>query len=206
VPLRAQNEALRAVGLPPRFPEPDPDELPHAVQQALVRMLAKHEPYPMTVLSLDATVLRSNRAAQRLFGFFLAEPAAAPEPLDMYSLLFDARLMRPFVVDWEALARGMVSRLHREHLESGDERLAARLERVFEFPGVPRAWRQPDLSTPSPPTQTVRLERDGVRVGFLVAVTVFSAPQQVTLDELRLESCFPLDEETARTCERLAGP
>ena len=39
---------------------------------------------------------------------------------------------------------------------------------------------------------------------FLVTVTVFSAPQQVALDELRIEACFPLDLETQRTCARLA--
>jgi hypothetical protein len=34
-------------------------------------------------------------------------------------------------------------------------------------------------------------------------VTAFSAPQNVTLDELRLESYFPLDEATLAVCEQL---
>jgi hypothetical protein len=32
----------------------------------------------------------------------------------------------------------------------------------------------------------------------------FSAPQNATLDELRIESHFPLDEATTRACERFA--
>ena len=43
-----------------------------------------------------------------------------------------------------------------------------------------------------------------LHVGFLVAVTTFSTPQQVTLDELRIESCFPLDDATREVCKRLA--
>jgi hypothetical protein len=54
--------------------------------------------------------------------------------------------------------------------------------------------------------QILRLKRDTVKVGFLVAVTKFSAPQQVLLDELSVESCFPLDEMTRETCERFAEP
>ena len=51
----------------------------------------------------------------------------------------------------------------------------------------------------------IRLRRGDLDVGFLTTVTVFSAPQQVTLDELRIESYFPLDEQTQSTCERLAA-
>ena len=45
-----------------------------------------------------------------------------------------------------------------------------------------------------------------MNVGFLVTVTKFPAPQQVILDELSIESCFPLDDETRATCERLVRP
>ncbi len=206
VPLRDQNHALRAAGFAPRYPEPTLDAVPREVRAALDQMMAQHEPFPMTVLALDGVIVRHNRAAMAVFGAFLAEPTALPAALDMVTLLFDPRLMRPFVLEWEALARTMVSRMHRESLQrGGDVRLAAALERALAVPGVPRAWRLPDLSTDAPPTLTVRMAREDLRVGFLVAVTTFSAPQQVTLDELRIESCFPLDEETRRTCARLAG-
>jgi hypothetical protein len=41
-------------------------------------------------------------------------------------------------------------------------------------------------------------------MGFLTTVTTFSAPGQVTLDELRIDSWYPLDEETATACRRSA--
>lgn len=206
VPLRDQNQALRAAGLDPHFPEPELSAISPPVDQAITQMMAQHEPYPLTVLSVDATVLRSNRAATRLFGAFVAEPAHLPRPLDMFSLFFDPRLVRPFVEDWEGLARSMVSRLHREALaRGGDDRLSARLEQTFAWPGVPRAWRQPDFSQEAEPTLTVRMARGELRVGFLIAMTVFTAPQQVTLDEIKIESCFPLDQETRDTCQRWAG-
>jgi hypothetical protein len=51
----------------------------------------------------------------------------------------------------------------------------------------------------------VRLRRGDFRVSFFTTLTVFSAPQNVTLEELRLESWFPLDEATAEVCARLAS-
>ena len=206
VPLSDQNHALTAAGFVARFPSPRADALSPEVDQALAQMMAQHEPFPLAVLSVDGVVLRQNQGASRLFRAFVALPDALPDPLDMFALLFDDRLMRPFILDWESLARSVASRLHREHLSRGDARLGAVVEGIFSRPGVPREWRQPDFSANLPPTLHLRLERDDLRVGFLVAVTTFSAPQQVTLDELRIESCFPLDDATRDACARLARP
>ena len=204
VPLREQNEALRAAGLEPRFSEPPADCLPPEVDLAITQMMAQHEPFPLTVLALDATVLRANRSARAMFTAFAVDPASLSPTLDLFSLFFDPRLWRPFVVDWEHVAHAMLARLHREALLSGDVRLTVLLDRLLGFPGVPPVWRQPDFSADTGPTVAFRLVRDTLRVGFLVTVTTFSGPRQVTLDELRIESCFPLDAETRLVCQRLA--
>ena len=92
-----------------------------------------------------------------------------------------------------------MARLHREHLR----RPSGVLARALAYPDVPEAWRQPDFSEPVEPTLTVRFARDGWAVAFLTTITVFSAPQQVTLEELRVESYFPLDAATAQRCAAL---
>jgi transcriptional regulator with XRE-family HTH domain len=205
VPLREQNALLRASGFPEEFPEPSADDgLPAAVAQVIERMLAQHEPFPMLVLDRHYNVLRLNEGGTRLLSRFIAEPSALASRPNVFAALFDPRLARPFVVDWERVARALVARLHREVLaRAGDEDLGALLRSLFEYPGVPEAWRQPDFSAPSDPTFTLRVRRDDLELGFLGTITVFSAPQNVTLEELRIESYFPLDDATARACERM---
>lgn len=203
VPLREQNEALRAAGLEPHFPESPADRLPPEVDLAITQMMQQHEPFPLTVLALDATVLRANRAAHAMFATFAVDPAVLSPTLDLFSLFFDPRLWRPFVVDWEHVAHAMLARLHRETLLSGDARLTVLLDRLLGFPGVPPGWRQPDFSVDAGPTVAFWLARGALKVGFLVTVTTFSGPRQVALDELRIESCFPLDAETRLVCEQL---
>jgi hypothetical protein len=168
-------------------------------------MLAQQEPFPMVVLDRCYNVLQRNEATRRLLSRVIADPTALPARPNMLHVLFDPRLARGAVVDWERTARTLVSRIHRESLaRPGDAELASLVRSLFELPDVPPGFRQPDLSAPSEPTVVLRLRVQGVELAFLSTVTAFSAPQNVTLDELRIESYFPLDEATARACERFA--
>lgn len=204
VPLRDQNEALRAAGLTPRFEEPEFSALSPEVDRAIERMMRQHEPFPLSVLSLDGTVLKVNDAAMRVFSELAVDPKALRDARDVYSLFFDPRLLRESVTNFDEVGRSLVSRLHRESLLRPDPRLVEQLERVLRFPGIPPAWRFPDFAHDEGPTLTVRHARGKVRANFLVTITTFSAPRVVTLDEVRIESCFPLDEQTERWCASLS--
>jgi transcriptional regulator with XRE-family HTH domain len=205
VSLREQNEALVAAGLEPHFPEPPAARLAPEVDAAIAQMMRQHEPFPLSVLGVDATVLRANSAAMAVFRAFSSDAAAVRNSPNALELFFDPRLWRPFVVDWTQVARALIARLHRETLLNGDARLSALLDRLLAYPDVPGEWRHPDFSAAFGPTTAFRLERGELKVGFIVAVTMFSGPRDVTLDELRIESCFPIDPATRLTCERLAA-
>src|SRR5579883_2458180 len=129
VPLRDQNVLLDSAGFPPAFDEPALDGgMPHAVGLAIDRMLAHHEPFPMVVLTRTYDMLRANAAAARLLAAMVRDPAALGDPPNLMRALFDPRLARPFVGDWERTARLLLSRLHRESLaRPGDDAPAALL-------------------------------------------------------------------------------
>jgi hypothetical protein len=206
VPLRHQNAMLVAAGYGEAFDEPGLDaDLSGPIRMALERMLAQHEPFPTVVVNRRYDVLTTNRSATALIPRLVAEPAAITMPVNVFRMVFDPRLARRFVVDWERLARSLLSRLHREALERGnDSELKALLRALFEYSDIPSGWQQPDLSTPSEPCVMFRFRRDDLELAFLTTLTEFSAPQNVTLDELRIESYFPLDDRTRRACQELA--
>jgi hypothetical protein len=206
VPLRDQNEMLRAAGFADEFAEPSLEgDMSPGVARAIDRMMAQHEPYPMTVLDRQYNVLRTNGGATRLLAHFVADPTALPSTINVFALLFDPRLARPFLGDWARVAHALVARLHREALmHPNDARLGALLRSLFEYPDVPESWRQPDFSVPSDATLTLRLKRNDLDLAFLTTLTIFNAPQNVTLEEVCIESYFPLDDATAHACERLA--
>jgi len=124
----------------------------------------------------------------------------------MFSLMFDPRLLRSFISNWSSVARQMLVRLHRESLQrGGDERLAALAQRVLTLPDVPRAWHTADFTQDVQPVFSIQLRRADVALAFFTTITTFSAPRIVTLEELRIESSFPLDDATRRFCEAAAG-
>src|SRR5262249_30171438 len=143
-------------------------------------------------------------AARRVFTRLTLDPSRVSSRPNVFHGLFDPQLSRSFVVSWKEKAQQLLSRLHLEALERAhDEALSGLVRQLFEYPDVPEAWRQPDLGTPPGATFSIRFRRDTLELGFLTTVTVFAVPGNVTLDELRLESYFPLDDATARACQRL---
>ena len=205
--LREQNSFLKAAGFEIEFAEPTLEAgLPPAIERALDRMLEQQEPYPLTVLGPCYDIVRANGAAQRVLARFVSNPAALGAPPNVLRMLFDPRLVRPFVVDWEHTAHGVLARLHREALmKPGDQRLSTLLRSLLEYQDVPDYFREPDLSRPVEATLPFRLKRDGFECAFLTTMTFFSAPQSVALEELMIESYFPLDDATAALCQQMAG-
>ena len=53
--------------------------------------------------------------------------------------------------------------------------------------------------------EAMRKKRSDLQIGFITTLTKFSAPGNVTLDELKIESYYPLDRETEQVCKRLQG-
>lgn len=199
VPLREVEEALAAAGLGARRGSVDAQG--EAIERAIERMLQGQEPFPCIIVSPDADVLRANDAARDLFASFVAAPERIPERPNMFDLVFDPAMQRPFIVNWPQVAQQMLARARREALGRGADARAPHIERALAYPGVPKAWRQPDFAVSVDPVFTVRLARDGVAIAFINTITTFSAPQSAAIEELRIESCFPLDAATSAYCE-----
>ena len=206
--LRDRNAMLRAAGFEHAFEEPAFDGgLPPPLAQALERMSAQQEPYPLVVMNRRYDVLLANQGASRLLAPFLPDLMSAPGAgtrLNMVQLLFEPNMARA-VVDWERIARHILSRMHRELLaQPSNTGLASLVQSLVALPHVPKEWRQPDLSSPSEPTLVLRLRLPDFELAFLMTTTVFQAPQNVLLDEIVIESYFPFDERTVAACAKLA--
>ena len=201
VPMRDQNALLTAAGFAEVFRE---DGFSPTIERALKRMMEHQEPYPLVVFDGHYELKMSNLASQRLLAAVLGDKAVTE--LNVMKLLFDPELLRPYIVDWEVVARATLARLQRETLaRRRDEGLTRLLSQLCAYEGVPEDWRTPDLRLPNEPTMQVRFDFMGQRIGFLTTLTVFQAPQNIALEELQIESYFPLDDLTDAVCRQLAG-
>jgi transcriptional regulator with XRE-family HTH domain len=202
--LRDQNALLAAAGLAEIYRETEIGQMTPAIRNALERMMSAHEPLPLVVFDANYDVRMLNHGAQLLLGR-LVPPAQLGTRANVLELCFDPAALRPHIENWEQVARHLLNRLAREHLSSGRERLGLLLSRLLAYPEVPSDFRELDLGSAVEPVLEVRFRLQGHSFGFLTTITAFTSPQDVTLDELRIESYFPLDAETARLCEELGG-
>jgi len=205
LPLRDRNTLLNAAGYADAYRTSGLDGT--AVEragEALDRLLEKQEPYPAIVLDADWNLVRRNTGARGLAEFLL--PGVPPRSGNALEWLFAADGLMPFVVNWPQLASVLLVRLWRETLLPGCSDTRRELFRRLEaMATTPPDWRALAGKLPTGPTIDLVLQKDGRRYAFFTTVTTFGTPQDVTLQELRIESYFPSDEATHRLCESLAG-
>jgi transcriptional regulator with XRE-family HTH domain len=206
VPLRERNALLMAAGYAPLYRETklDAPELEPA-RRALELILRHQEPYPAVVMNRHWDIVTSNDAARRFFSFLLDDAGpAAPGPANVIKLMFDPRGLRPYVENWDVIAEALIQRVHREAVggfaDDGTKRL---LEEALAYPDVPTRWRMLDPTVPLTPFVPVAFRKRSLSARFFSTVTTLGTPQDVTLQEVRVECFFPADDETAQQAARL---
>jgi transcriptional regulator with XRE-family HTH domain len=205
VPLADRNAVLMAAGFAPVYGQRElgAPELAH-VRRALDFILRQQEPYPAIVVDGRGDVVMRNGAARRVFDLFLdSPPLGRREARNALRATFHPDGLRRFIVNWEDLAGALVAQVHRDAAASPDA--AALRDELLAYPGVPARWRTPHPGVSVPPLLTMRLQRGDLRLAFFSTITVLATPQDVTLQQLRIECFHPADAETEATAARLAA-
>lgn len=224
LPLRECNLLLHAGGFAPVFEQRSlSDDDMASVRRALELTLLHHEPYPALVLDRQWNSLLRNRAAERLIGM-LGEPAEVWQRVDpsghknVLRLSFHPQGLRPLVRNWEQVAPHMLERLQREIVAAPmDQALHALHQDLSAMSGLPTSSHtdQPRGRVAKPhgaaaaaaltPTVNVELGLGDVTLRLFSLLSTFGTAQDVTTDELRIETFFPADDFTAVFFQELAG-
>jgi transcriptional regulator with XRE-family HTH domain len=202
--LRERNALLVAAGYAPRYPESQLATPAMAqVRRAIELMLKQQEPYPAFLMNRHWDILMANEAAVRMNRFLLGGRDSAHR--NMLRHVFDPNDLRGALANWEEVANDLLAHLHNLVASSpGDTVARELLDEVLSYPGVPVRWRQRDLSAAPTPLVATVFQRDGTEIRVFSTITTFGTPRDVTLDELHVESCFPMDDATAAFCAALA--
>jgi hypothetical protein len=103
------------------------------------------------------------------------------------------------------MAAALIQWLHREVVNgAGDEQTQRLLDELLSYPGVPRHWRTADLDAATAPFLAIEFRKNDLTLRFFTTLTAFGTPHDITLQELRIESFFPADEETESSLRRLS--
>lgn len=204
VPFRERNALLLAAGFAPMYCE-TPLDSPGLgpVRAALDAILRQQEPFPAVVMNRRWDILSSNQAAARFFGFLLGEQA--PAVPNVVRLMFDPMGLRPYVTNWPSVAEALIQRVHREAVGGiKDDVTAQMLQEILTRSDVPPHLRRPNLEAQQLPLIAIHFEKQGQAFNYFSAVTTLGTPQDITLQELRIESFFPTDSATEERARQFA--
>src|SRR5262249_18014310 len=172
-----RNALLLAAGFAPVYRETglDAPEMAEA-RRAVEFILAQQEPYPAIVVDRHWNVLMANVAAGRFLSLFPL--ADLPPPPNAPRLPFPPGGLRPFVLNWEEVAGGLIQRVHREAAGGPpDEGTKALLAELLSYPGVPPRWRTPELDKAPSPLVTIVYGWGERQLRVFSTGTTFVTPQ-----------------------------
>jgi transcriptional regulator with XRE-family HTH domain len=205
VPLRERNALLLAAGYAPHYAERDFGTPALERMREAVELILKHQdPYPAFVLDRHFNVLGANASAVRLNDFLMG--GRASRHTNLLRQIFDPEDFRPVIANWPEVATGFLRRLH-DHLTAtpGDAAGQALLEDLLQYPEVPREWRYRAIDRDTEAVLTLDFRSPAGNLRFFETITSFAAPLDITLDEVRIDCAFPVDEATASVCAQLAA-
>jgi transcriptional regulator with XRE-family HTH domain len=205
IPLRDRNTLLLAAGYAPIYSEGawNGPEM-QSVTGALERMLRQHEPFPAVVMDRYWDVLMTNEAAPRFFNCFI-DMAARKTPRNLLHLMFDPNGMRPFIANWEAVAKSLFQRVYRESVGRViDDRTRALLAALLSYPDVKTEWKNP-VELSATPVIPIGFVRDDQVLSYFSMVTTVGTPQTIAAQELRIECMFPADAATEAHHRKMMG-
>ena len=210
VPLRQRNAMLLAAGFAPAYRETSlaaPELTP--VRHAIDRILKKHEPYPAVVIDRLWNLQQANEAAQAFTVFLFEGPPPPPPPgksPNILRWLLDPKALRAKISNWEEVARYLVSTTYAEILADGGEPKAlAFIEEIMAYPDVPASFRKLRFEERPTPVLTVDYLVGGKALSVFTTISTLGTPQDITLQEVRIECFFPADERSDALFRSLAA-
>lgn len=200
VPLRERNQILNSAGFSNMYSEKALDDPSmEAVRSILSDILKHHEPYPAYVLDRHWNIKMKNNAADILF-----DVAGDPEQVwasigdsgehNIALLTVHPNGLRQFISNFDEISGQFIRRLKKEALDSGDPESIERFEQLAQYVDLPDE--QP--ATPLLPVLPIVIDLGGPKLSLCSVISTFGTAQDITTGELRVETFYPADEQTAK--------
>ncbi len=197
VPLRDRNVWLTAAGFAPIFSTRNLDDPQMGqIMNAVRMMLTAHEPFPAIALDRAWNVRMSNRPFELLgamLGDDIWERIGGDQP-NLMRLFFHPLGIRPFVTNWSAVGPLVWRRALREAESLGGAEMRQVLDELAPLQDAHLLWSAGDIALA--PVMPFDMQVGTLRMSMFAVVATLGTAQDVTADELRIETLFPADSET----------
>lgn len=194
--LRQCNTLLSAAGYTPEYHQYDLDAPQMGeVKYALKRLLNQHEPFPAFVVNQSYDLLMLNQGFHYLMSKFVHVNVVAKYK-NFYRLIFAKDGLQPFFLNWSLVGSFLLTRLQQEAMVSQNQRVQTLFDELISNFDLPKNGHMGGEEVGELPVISFKLRKEDCEMHFFSTITTFGAPQDITVQELRIETLFPANEVT----------
>ena len=194
--LRQSNELLLAAGFAPIWAESAYDAQSLApIREGLEFMLGQQEPYPGVVVDRRWNLIQANNGAAAMVAF-LVGPLAPGEPVNLADALVAPNVLRPHLKNWAEVVGYFVRSIEADAAADGTTETAALRDRLLSYPDVRATMAGISSQASSAPVLAMHFEKEQTALKLFTTIATLGTPQDITLQELRIECFFPMDAKT----------
>jgi len=199
LPFRQQNALLLAAGFAPLWRETELSA-PELVQvrKALDYIMDQQEPFPAVAVDRHWNLLKANDGMIRLTEFLLG-PLPPDAKVNLADALVAPDVLRPYLVNWEDVVRHFIRCVEADAAADGTAESAELLDRLLTYKGVREALKKFSLEIGASPVLPMHFRKQDVSLQLFTTIATLGTPLDITAQELRVESFFPMNDGTART-------
>jgi transcriptional regulator with XRE-family HTH domain len=196
LPLREQNRLLEAAGFARIFRETplSADQMAH-MRGMLQFILDRHLPYAAMVVDRYWNCLLTNRAATRFFTT-LVSPALNSLHSNLLRATFHPEGTRRWIVNWPEVERHLMSHAEIEFGSAEDSVGVALLAEIRSYASASAVL--DTAPRPGDPLLPIHLRKGDLDLRLFSTIMTLCRPQDITLQELRIETWFPADQSSER--------
>ena len=106
-------------------------------------------------------------------------------------------MLRPYLTNWADVVRYFVRSVEADAAADGRPETAALLARLLAYDGVRAALQEPTSYGATSPVLPMHFRKGDVLLELFTTIATLGIPRDITLEELRIECFFPMNEVTA---------
>jgi hypothetical protein len=166
--------------------------------------LDQQEPYPAVVVDRHWNLRQANKGAVGLVEF-LVGPISPGTAINLADALVGPDVLRPHLLNWDDVVRYFIRSVEADATADATIETANLLERLLGYPDV-RATIMRDVVVADGPILPMHFRKGRTELRLFTTIATLGTPQDITLQELRIESFFPMDEATRELFRMWARP
>ena len=160
-------------------------------------ILDRHLPYAAIAMDRHYNCLLSNQAASQFFPTLIS-PALDDPQNNVLRFTFHPEGSRRWIVNWPEVERHLLSRAELELGSPEDPVGAALLTEIKSYASPSAEDNEPTAPRPGDLLLPIHIRMGDLDLSLFSTIMTLCTPRDVTLQELRIETFFPADQDSER--------